>query len=113
MWPYLPFDNVNKTAFLRCAPCILSGFCAGWAAVGWPQRSVCTGARPGPRLPWACSKARQAVSMPLGLGPARAPEGIQEPAAIRPDVSTGRDMGGNAGGCFSPAMVRVWKKVLR
>ena len=93
--------------------CFSTDFNAAWAAVGWPQRSVCPGARPGPRLPWACSKARQALSMPLGLGPARVPEGIQEPAAIRPNVSTGRDMGGNAGGCFSPAMVRVWKKVLR
>ena len=82
--------------------CFSTDFCAACAAVGWPQRSVCPGARPGPRLPRACSKARQAPSMPLGLGPARAPEGIQEPAAIRPDVSTGRDMGGNAGGCFSP-----------
>ena len=82
--------------------CFSTDFNAAWAAVGWPQRSVCPGARPSPRLPRACSKARQAPSMPLGLGPARAPEGIQEPAAIRPDVSTGRDMGGNAGGCFSP-----------
>ena len=93
--------------------CFSTDFNAAWAAVGWPQRSVCPGARPSPRLPRACSKARQAPSMPLGLGPARAPEGIQEPAVIRPDVSTGRDMGGNAGGCFSPAMVRIWEKVCR
>ena len=82
--------------------CFSTDFNAAWAAVGWPQRSVCPGARPSPRLPRACSKARQALSMPLGLGPARAPEGIQEPAVIRPVVSTCRDVRRIAGACFSP-----------
>ena len=79
---------LKKGAWRRWDLCFSTDFNAAWAAVGWPQRSVCPGARPSPRLPRACSKARQAPSMPLGLGPARAPEGIQEPAAIRPDVST-------------------------
>ena len=87
-------------------------FCAAWrrwlaAALSFP------GARPGPRLPWACSIVRQALSMPLGLGPARVPEGIQEPAVMRPNDSTCRDMGGIAGGCSSPAMDIIWIKVLR
>ena len=66
-----------------------------------------------PKAALGLSKVRQALSMPLGLGPARVPEGIQEPAVMRPNDSTCRDMGGIAGSCSSPAMDRIWIKALR
>ena len=91
--------------FNRLQRCLGGGWLA--AALSLPRRS------PQPKAAQGLLQSPTGALDAVGAWPARAPEGIQEPAAIRPDVSTGRDMGGDAGGCFSPAMVRICKKVVR
>ena len=48
------------------------------------------------------ASSQAVLHLPTGAGARLPASGTQEPAVIRPNVSTCRDMGGVAGGCFPP-----------
>ena len=104
MWPYLPFDNVKKTAFLRWALRILRGFCAGWAAIGWPQpgRSAqfAPALAPAQGCPGPAPKPDRRPRCRWGLAQPERPSAFRSPRSNDPLSSACQDMGGSLGAAF-------------